>query len=111
MVLGGVQLTTDFTFRLLEFQGVTLFLFVTILNYVSRLDYLTMPLESRAVPRGMGGDGDGSAKRNLKVVIRPFNRHQSLDNPYKLSPSSDFTHDFKTVESHLGLHPSSRTRP
>ena len=63
------------------------------------------------MPRGKGGDEDGNAKRDLKVVIHPRNRHQPLDRPYKLSPSSDFTHDFKTVESHLELHPSSRTRP
>jgi hypothetical protein len=53
--------------------------------------------ESRAMPRGNGGDEDGNAKRNVKVVIHPFNRLQPLDRPYKLSPSSDFTHDFKTV--------------
>jgi hypothetical protein len=53
--------------------------------------------EHGSMPRGKGGDEDGNAKRNLKVVIHPRNRHQSLDRPYKLSPSSDFTHDFKTV--------------
>jgi hypothetical protein len=63
------------------------------------------------MPRGKGGDEDGNAKRDLKVVIHPRNRHQPLDRPYKLSPSSDFTHDFKTVVSHLGLRPSSRPRP
>jgi hypothetical protein len=63
------------------------------------------------MPRGKGGDGDENAKRNLKVVIHPFNPHQSLDRPYKLSPHSDFTYDFKTVVSHLGPTPSSRPRP
>jgi hypothetical protein len=47
--------------------------------------------------RGKGGDEDRNAKRDLKVVIHPRNRHQPLDRPYKLSPSSDFTHDFETV--------------
>jgi len=67
--------------------------------------------ESREMPRGKGGDGGGNAERNLKVVIYPFNRHQSLDHPYKLSPYPDFTHDFKTAVYHLEPYPSSRTRP
>jgi hypothetical protein len=70
----------------------------------------TIQPESRAMPRRKGGDGYGSARMEIKVN-QPFNRHQSLDRPYKLSPSSDFTHDFKTVVQHLELHPSSRTRP